>query len=69
MKRGEAVALLATGLALVVAGLVWLFGPFGLIGAGLGLAAFALVGAEVRDNGGEALGAAARGVLPTRPDR
>lgn len=60
MRRREAFALLAVGLALVAAGLTWLFGPYGLIGAGLGLAAFALIGAEVRDDSGEALGAAAQ---------
>ena len=49
VTRREAVAVLAAGLALLVAGVVWLFGPFGLIGAGVVLAVVALFGLEVGD--------------------
>lgn len=34
MRRAEAVAALALAVLLVVAGVAWLFGPLGLVGAG-----------------------------------
>lgn len=38
MRRNEAVALLAVALSMVVVGVVWLAGPWGLVGSGVALA-------------------------------
>lgn len=38
MRRNEAVALLAVALSMVVVGVVWLAGPWGLVGSGVVLA-------------------------------
>lgn len=48
MTQGQAFAAFATAVALIVAGLVWLFGPYGLIGSGVALAAFLLFVVEIR---------------------
>ena len=42
MRRAEATALVGAALALVMAGLTWLFGPLVLIGAGVVLLVVAL---------------------------
>lgn len=42
MRRYEAAVLVAAGLAFVVAGAAWLFGPYGLLGAGVLLLAAVL---------------------------
>ena len=42
------VCMVAAALLMVVAGLTWLFGPYGLIGGGVALGTYALVVAEVR---------------------
>lgn len=49
MRRSEALALLGSALALIVAGLVWLFGAYGLIGSGVAVAALTLFVFEVRE--------------------
>lgn len=49
MRRAEAVVLIALAVALVVAGLAWLFGPLGLIGAGLAIAAVTLFAIDVKE--------------------
>ncbi len=49
MRRGEALALVAAGLAMLAAGLVWLFGPFGLIGVGLALLVAVLFLVDVKE--------------------
>ncbi|MET8265948.1 hypothetical protein ABZU92_18370 [Micromonospora arida] len=49
MTVREALAVLAVAYALAAAGVVWLFGPYGLIGAGLGLAAGALFVIDVKE--------------------
>lgn len=41
--------LVAAAIVLLVAGLVWLFGPFGLLGAGVGLGAVALFVVDVKE--------------------
>lgn len=38
MRRREAVAALSAAFALMVVGLTWLFGPYGLVGPGAALA-------------------------------
>lgn len=43
MRRAEAVVLAAAGTAMASAGLTWLFGPFGLLGAGVALVVAALI--------------------------
>lgn len=66
MRRGEAVAALAVSVALIVAGLVWLAGPWGLIGSGVALLVVLLfvVDVDVSDEevgpGAEAVAGAAR---------
>ena len=49
MRRREVVVLVAAAVVLLVAGLVWLFGPFGLLGAGVGLAVVALFVVDVEE--------------------
>lgn len=49
MTRSEARTALAAGLALLVAGLVWLVGPWGLVGPGIVLLVIALFVAEVKE--------------------
>lgn len=49
MTRREATVLLAVALALVVAGLVWLFGPFGLLASGAVLVALTLFVFDIRE--------------------
>jgi hypothetical protein len=50
MRRTEAVILVALSLGLCVTGLVWLFGPYGLIGSGIALAAVALFVFDVKES-------------------
>jgi len=49
MRRGEAVVLLAVALALVVVGVVWLAGPWGLVGSGAALAVVTLFVVRIRE--------------------
>lgn len=49
MRRGEAVVLLAVALVLTVTGVVWLAGPWGLVGAGVVLAALTLFAFSIRE--------------------
>lgn len=49
MRRREAVALLLVAAGLIAAGLVWLFGPYGLIGSGLGFGAAVLFVFDIRE--------------------
>lgn len=49
MRRSEAVALLALALVLIVTGVVWLAGPWGLVGAGAVLALMVLFGFRIRE--------------------
>jgi hypothetical protein len=49
MRRTEAVVLVAVALALIVSGLVWLLGAYGLLGSGVLLLAVALFGVDVRE--------------------
>ena len=53
MSRREALAALLVAFALIAAGMTWLFGPFGLIGAGLTLAAAVTFGINVEERRGE----------------
>lgn len=50
MRRSEGIALLAVALTLITSGATWLFGPFGLLGAGIVLGAAALALIDVKDN-------------------
>jgi hypothetical protein len=50
VRRYEAVVLLAVALALVLAGVVWLAGPWGLVGGGVVLAALVLFVFDVRED-------------------
>lgn len=43
MTHHQALALAAAGLALLSAGVTWLFGPYGLIGSGVAILAMALL--------------------------
>lgn len=53
MTRRESLLALAVAFTLVIAGLVWLIGPWGLIVGGLGLASATLFGFErVREGEG-----------------
>lgn len=65
MRRVEAVVLRAAAVVMVVAGVVWLFGPYGLLGAGAGLAAVVLFVFDIREEGprAEPVADAARPVL------
>lgn len=47
MRRHEAVALVALAVLLTIAGVTWLFGPWGLTGSGVALAAIALFAVDV----------------------
>ena len=49
MTRVEALAALATAVALIVAGLVWLLGPYGLIISGVAIAGLVLFGFNLAD--------------------
>lgn len=49
MRRSEAVALLAVALTLVISGVVWLAGPWGLVGAGVVLAVLTLFAFTIRE--------------------
>ncbi|MFI7042668.1 hypothetical protein ACIBI0_38825 [Microbispora rosea] len=49
VRRSEAVALLAVALVLVISGVVWLAGPWGLVGAGVVLAALTLFAVNIRE--------------------
>lgn len=49
MRRYEAVILLAVALLLLVGGLVWLFGPFGMLAAGVTLAVVVLFVVDIKD--------------------
>ena len=49
MTRLEALVLFAAAVTLIVAGLVWLLGPWGLIGSGVALAAVALFAFDLRE--------------------
>ncbi|MGW3808846.1 hypothetical protein [Micromonospora sp. NPDC005113] len=49
MTIRELGAVLAVAYLAVAAGVVWLFGPYGLIGAGIGLAAAALFVIDVKE--------------------
>jgi hypothetical protein len=60
MRRYEAIALLAVALALIVAGLVWLLGPFGFLASGLALLSVALFVIDVEGQRGEAVATAGR---------
>lgn len=63
MTRREAHLSLLVALALVVAGSVWLFGAYGLIGGGLVLACSVLFVVDVKEAGpagGEAVAQSAR---------
>lgn len=60
VTRREALAALVVAGVLVAAGLVWLFGPYGLIGSGFALAALVLFGVDVEERRGEAVEVAAR---------
>jgi hypothetical protein len=64
VRRGEAVAALAAAVALIISGLVWLAGPWGLIGSGVALAV-AVLFVDVDDVEGERGAEAVAG--PARP--
>ena len=49
MTRREALYVLTAALLLVVGGLTWQFGPWGLIGSGVGIAALVLFGVDVKE--------------------
>lgn len=49
MRRVEAVVLLAVAALMVAAGAVWLFGAYGLIGAGVALAGLVLFVFDIRE--------------------
>lgn len=49
MRRAEAVVLLAAALLMVVAGVVWLFGPLGLICSGAAVGGLVLFVFDIRE--------------------
>lgn len=49
LTRREAVAALVAAGLLVVAALVWLFGPYGLLGSGVAIAAVTLFVFDIRE--------------------
>ena len=49
VTKREALTVLAVAWALITAGLVWLFGPYGLMGSGAALAAVVLFGIDVKE--------------------
>lgn len=49
MRRAEAVVLLLVALLLVVSGVTWLFGAYGLLGSGVALAALTLIVVDVKE--------------------
>lgn len=55
MTRREAQLALLLALALVVAGAVWLYGPWGLLVGGVALALLVLFVIDVKEPDGEAL--------------
>lgn len=52
MTTREVFYLLLLAIAVTTAGFVWLFGPYGLIGGGLALAALTLTADEKEDGDG-----------------
>jgi 4-hydroxybenzoate polyprenyltransferase len=52
VTRREAALALAVAAALLVAGLVWLFGPYGLLLSGAALAAVTLFVFDIREESG-----------------
>lgn len=65
MTRRESLLALAVAFALVIAGLIWLIGAWGLIVGGLGLAAATLFGFERVSEVGR--GEAVANAVPQRP--
>ncbi len=63
MTRREATILLGVALALLVAGLTWLFGPYGLLGSGVALAVLTLFVFDIREEQ-----RADSVAVPARPD-
>lgn len=57
MSIREAKAAAAVAVLLITAGLVWLYGPYGLIGAGVGIGLLVLFVVEVREQHGQAVAA------------
>jgi hypothetical protein len=55
VTRREAQFALLAALALVIAGAVWMFGPYGLLGGGLLLALLVLFVIDVKESDGEAV--------------
>lgn len=49
MRRYEAVALLAVALLLIAGSLVWLAGPWGMLGIGVALGVIVLFVVDVKD--------------------
>lgn len=62
MTRRETFLLLVVAVVFIAGGLVWLFGPYGLVGSGVALLALALFGVDVKEQGrrGEAVATADR---------
>jgi hypothetical protein len=50
VRRVEALIALAAAVSLIVAGLVWLLGPYGLIISGVAIAALLLFGFDLADS-------------------
>ena len=50
MRRRELVALLTFALLLAVGGVVWLFGPLGMLAAGLALGVLALTVIDIKED-------------------
>ncbi len=50
MTAREATGLLLAGFLLIAAGLVWMFGPYGLIAAGVVACALSLFGIDVKEH-------------------
>jgi hypothetical protein len=68
VSRREAQFALLIALALVTAGTVWMFGPYGLVGGGLLLAVLVLFVIDVKEPDGEAVAQPARpGLRRTQP--
>jgi hypothetical protein len=53
VRRVEALIALAAAVCLIVAGLVWLLGPYGLIISGVAVAVLVLFGFDLADPGPE----------------
>lgn len=54
MRRSEALVALAVAALLIISGLAWLFGGWGLIGGGTVLAVFTLFVAQVKGDAPDA---------------